>query len=436
MLRKSFLFALISCVGPALVHGQVYFQQKWDEKLSSMIPHLFGPNGLVLPNPFHAAHFESGFIQQSFTPVNTAIGNQIATLPFASPGSGFVYNFNSAVGVFQRSTDSFGPVLTERAETIGKRKLFIGFSYQYFSFDNVDGISLKSFPGVLRHEQETGAPYEQDSITTRASIDLKMNQATAVATYGITDKLDISAAIPIVNAHFGLSATADIQRVAPPSPQFGQAHFFDANSPDTSTSAVYAMNHNASGIGDVTLRVKWTAFRGERTSIALLGDLRLPTGDELNFLGSGGYGIRPFVAYSYAGTRISPHVNVGYQWNGDSILAGDVISGKKASLPEALTYAVGVDGAVTHRMTLAADFLGQRLFGATRVVPTTFTDALGRTFPETRLQKASFDQFSGAVGAKLNLTRTLLLTGNVIFRLNDSGLTAPIVPLIGISWAF
>lgn len=66
----------------------------------------------------------------------------------------------------------------------------------------------------------------------------------------------------------------------------------------------------------------------------------------------------------------------------------------------------------------------------------TFTDALGRSFPETGLLKGSFDQLSGAVGAKLNLTRTLLLTGNVIFRLNDAGLTAPIAPLIGISWAF
>lgn len=196
MLKTVFLFALITSAGPALLSAQVYHPQTWDEKLGLMIPHLFGPDGLTLPNNFHGAHFESHFIQESFTPVNTAIGSQIATLPFASPGSGFVYNFNSPLGAFQRSTDSFGPVLTERAETIGKRKLFIGFSYQYFSFDNVDGISLKSFPGVLRHEQETGA-------------------VTAVATYGVTNHLDVSVAIPVVNAHFGLVSTADIRRISP-----------------------------------------------------------------------------------------------------------------------------------------------------------------------------------------------------------------------------
>ncbi len=436
MQRKLVLFALITSVGAPLLHGQIYFEQKREEKLAHMIPRLFGQDGLVLPNPFHAAHFESHFIEESFTPVNTAIGTQIATLPFASPGSGFVYDFNSAVGVYQRSIDSFGPVLTERAETIGRRKLYLGFSYQYFSFDKVDGIKLDAFPGVLRHQQETGAAYEQDSITTLASIDLNINQFTTVATFGVTDRLDISAAIPVVNAHFGLVSAAAIQRVAPPSAQFGQSHYFDANSPDGSTNAVYAMNHNATGIGDISLRVKWTAFRGERGAVALLSDVRLPTGNELNFLGSGAIGVRPFVALSYSAGRLAPHVNLGYQWNGKSVLAGDINTGRKASLPDAFTYAAGLDIAATRRVTMAADFLGQRLFGATRVVPATFTDTLGRGFPETRLQKASFDLLSGAIGAKINLSRTFLLTGNLIFRLNDAGLTARVVPLVGISWAF
>jgi hypothetical protein len=436
MQRKLMLLALVASAGASLLPAQIYFQQPSGEKLARMIPHLFGPNGLVLPNPFHAAHFESEFIQQSFTPVNTALGTQIATLPFASPGSGFLYNFNTAVGVYQRSTDSFGPVLTERAETIGRRKLYLGFSYQYFNFDKVDGINLNWFPGVLRHEQETGAAYEQDSITTRASIDLKINQFTAVATYGLTDRVDISAAVPIVSAHFGLVSLATIERVAPPTPPFGQAHYFDPKSPDTSTAAVDGMNNSASGIGDVSLRVKWTAFRGERAAVALLTDVRLPTGDALNFLGSGAFGLHPFIAISYPVKRLAPHVNVGYQWNGKSVLAGDVTTDTKANLPRAFTYAAGVDIAATRRLTFAGDFLGQHLFNGTRVVPVTFPDALGRNFPETRLQKTSFDLLSGALGAKVNITRTLLLTGNLIFRLNDTGLTAPVVPLIGVSWAF
>jgi hypothetical protein len=430
------LVALMTSAGAGLLPGQVFVEQKGGEKLARMIPHLFGPNGIVLPNPFHAAHFESDFIKQSFTPVNTALGSQIASLPFASPGSGFIFNFNSAAGVYQRSSDSFGPILTERAETIGKRKLYLGFSYQYFSFDNVDGVKLSKFPAVLQHEKETGAAYEKDNITTVADIDLKLNQFTAVATYGVTDRLDVSAAIPFVNAHFGLVSSATIQRVAPPDPRFGQAHYFDPNARNTSTEAVYGSNNNASGIGDVTIRVKWQAYKGEHAALSLLSDFRFPTGDALNFLGSGAPGVHPFLAFSYAAHRLSPHVNFGYQWNGDSVLAGDVLTGRKGNLPDALTYAVGFDIPATHRITFSADFLGQRLFNAARVVPVPFTDTLGRNFPETRLEKSSLDLLSGAVGAKVNVTRTLLLTGNVIFRLNNDGLTAPVVPLIGLSWVF
>ena len=436
MQRRLISLALAASAATALLHAQIYFPQNRDEKLALMIPRLFGPDGLTLPNDFHHAHFESDFIQQSFTSVNTAIGTQMATLPFASPGAGFVYNFNSSAGVFQRSTDSFGAILTESAETIGRHKLYLGFSYQHFHFDKIDGISLSAFPGVLRHEQQTGAAYEKDAVITQASIDLSMNQFTAVATYGLTSRIDVSAAIPFVNAHFGLASLLTIDRVAPPSPKFGQAHYFDPSNPDGSTQAVYAMTNTASGIGDVTLRLKWTAFQGERASIALLGDVRLPTGDALNLLGSGAPGVHPFVAISYPLRRFATRVNLGYQWNGRSILAGDPNVNRKGDLPDAVTYDGGVDFAATRHLTFAGDFLGQHLIGATRVVPVTYTDALGRTFPETRLEKSSLELVSGAIGAKLNITHTLLLTANAIFPLNNAGLRARVVPLIGVSWTF
>jgi hypothetical protein len=40
---------------------------------------------------------------------------------------------------------NFGPIMSERAQTIGRHKLFVGFSYQYFNFDKVAGVSLRSF---------------------------------------------------------------------------------------------------------------------------------------------------------------------------------------------------------------------------------------------------------------------------------------------------
>jgi hypothetical protein len=82
-----------------------------DSKLAFVIPNLFGPNGLRLDNPGHDAHFDSSF-QANFGPFNSALATQLTSLPIPSPASGFTYSFDSALGVYNRSAQSFGPILT------------------------------------------------------------------------------------------------------------------------------------------------------------------------------------------------------------------------------------------------------------------------------------------------------------------------------------
>lgn len=406
-------------------------------KLANVIPTLFGQNGLTLPVGFHSAHFQRG-AQESFAPFNTAVGSQIAQLPLASPASGFVYTVNRALGVVEQSSQTFGPIMTERAETIGRHRFYFGFSYQWFHFNSIDGIDLDAVPGIMLHDQTAAHPaYEQDYVTTQTSIDLKLHQMTAFATFGVTDRLDVSVAIPYVNARLGVISDATIQRVAPPSTQFGEAHFFDPADRQNSIFRVYSNHNTASGIGDVTFRVKGTAWRGESSAFALAADFRAPTGDEYNFLGAGAYGVRPFVAYSITHGRIAPHFNLGYQINGSSVLAGSALNGIKAHLPNVLTYAAGVDLAPFRAVTFAADFLGERVFkGQGLEVRSVGPDPLGRTFRDARLQPHSYNLNSGAVGAKISIYKTLLLTANALFRLNDSGLKANVVPLVGLSYAF
>ena len=97
--------------------------------LACVLPNLYGPYGLVLPNNSHPAHFTSRF-QSNFTALNTAIATQLTLLPLASPASGFTYQFDGSTGVYTRSAETFGPVLTERAETIGRRKFYFGANFQ------------------------------------------------------------------------------------------------------------------------------------------------------------------------------------------------------------------------------------------------------------------------------------------------------------------
>ena len=78
--------------------------------------------------------------------------------------------------------------------------------------------------------------------------------------------------------------------------------------------AILTNSSSALGIGDLRLRGKYVAWRDakEKSAVAVGLDLRLPTGDAYNFLGSGTWGIRPFVIYSYS-ARVSPHASAGFR---------------------------------------------------------------------------------------------------------------------------
>jgi hypothetical protein len=76
---------------------------------------------------------------------------------------------------------------------------------------------------------------------------------------------------------------------------------------------------------------------------------------------------KPFVVVSYNAGRFSPRINLAYQFNGNSVLAGKVQTGEKGNLPEQFLYVAGVDVGVTQKFSLAVDFLGQRLIDAQRV---------------------------------------------------------------------
>src|SRR3712207_8095965 len=47
--------------------------------------------------------------------------------------------------------------------------------------------------------------------------------------------------------------------------------------------------------------------------------------------------------------NFAPHLNVAYQWNGDSVLAGNVMTGVKGDMPDQVLYAAGLDVGLTER---------------------------------------------------------------------------------------
>jgi len=306
-------------------------------------------------------------------------------------------------------------------------------------------------------------PYEADVISTVNDVNVHIDQTILYGTVGITDRLDVSVAVPISSVRLSATSNANIIRVSGPTPtlilaggittQIPNPHQFDASG---SLQKTFSSKGSASGVGDVLFRVKAAVLNREKVRVAAAMDFRTATGDSQKLLGAGGPGFTPFVVIS-GGKRFSPHANIGYQWNGKSILAGNITGttfgedaagqatvttgpATKGSLPNQLLYFSGVDVGVTDRLTVNLDYLGQAVFDAPRVVTDTFTTQNipggtgALTLPTIRGDKKTTTLNNGSVGLKYNLFGALLITGNVLFRMDHHGLRQDVTPLVGLSY--
>ena len=407
------------------------------DNLSTIFTQIYGPSGLivdslrVLPSgQTHSAHFNSAF-QAEFTQFGVALTSQLAAVPLPSPASGFTYEFDSDLGVFQRTSQSFGPILAERAETIGGGRFTFGFTFQNFTFDTIEGLDIHNIPAVFTHDSAQLLGGREDVVTTVNSVDARVNQFTAFISYGLTDRLDLSLAIPMVSTDLTVVSSATVRRLGTVDRDI---HFFRDVEDEIGDRRTFTAFGSASGIGDLTLRLK-----GRMAGSMAVGlDVRVPTGDEANLLGVGAAGIRPFVVLSRSSRAFSPHINAGYLWNGSSVLAGNPATGEAADLPDQVTYVVGADFGVSQRFTFVLDVLGTYLLDAPRLNQSTFQglDAARTPLPTVSFTTESYNLLSGAVGFKLNVVESLLVDVNLLFNLDNNGLRDKITPLVGFEYAF
>lgn len=408
--------------------------------LATIFTNLFGPRGLVVDSEAtlpgeqpHTAHFVSDF-QFNFGQFSLALVSQLVSVPLPSPGGGFTFEFDPSLGVFQRTTQSFGPILADRAETIGARRVSAGYAFQRFTFDSVEGIPMGQVPAVFTHDNAQLRGGREDVVTTTNAINADVNQSTFFVTMGVTDRFDVSLAVPIVATDLTIVSTARIRRLGTTNPL---THFFRQADGGVGDDRVFTAVGSATGLGDLMVRLKGTAFGKGSSAVALGLDIRLPTGDELNLLGSGAPGLQPFAIWSATYQAVSPHANVGYRWNGSSVLAGDPSTGESGDFPDQVNYALGADLTVNPRITLAFDVLGRYLIDAERVQFQDFQGLDGRsTFPNIVFTRDSYNALSGSVGLKGNVFGRLLLDVNLLFALDDNGLRDKVTPLIGFEYSF
>jgi len=408
--------------------------------LATLFTDLFGPRGLVvdseatLPNEQpHTAHFASDF-QVNFSQFSTALVSQLVSVPLPSPAGGFTYQFDSTLGVFQRTTESFGPILADRADTIGARRISLGFAFQRFTFDTVEGLDLRRVPAVFTHDNAFLRGGREDVVTTLNSIEANVSQTTTFVTVGVTDHFDVSLAVPLVSNYVKVVSDATIHRLGTTNPL---THFFRQTNGDVGDRRIFTAIGNATGLGDLMVRVKSAVRKHPSNSISAGIDVRLPTGNEMNLLGSGAPGLQPFAIWSGKYQKVSPHVNASYKWNGSSVLAGNPARGVSAHFPDQVAYSVGADVGVSQRVTLAFDVLGRYFLDAERLRSQEF-HALDEksVFPNISFAADSFNALSGALGLKTNPFGSFLLDVNLLFKLDEHGLRDKVTPLVAIEYSF
>jgi hypothetical protein len=359
-----------------------------------------------------------------------AIASGASLVPIASPASGIVYTIDPNLQILVPSgTGPFGPVLPDRGETIRRHKLFFAFTYQHFGFDKIDGHSLKSIPTTYFTDNGVSAIDTQ----TLSRLDLKINQFVAFATYGVTDHFDLSLSIPILDVRVFANSSC-VKAYDQFAAAFVPCTFSTVSSPGKLVNYT-EQSGTATGLGDVSVRGKIGIVRREHLRFAGGIDVRFPTGDSLNFLGTGALGLSPFLAANYEMGHFSPHIDAGFQWNGDSNIASMSGPGVNGKLPNYFSYAVGGELRAAKPLSFAADYIGQHFFDSLSE-GVAQTPLGGYTFLDAQPESRSFNVSNVAIGVKVNPVGKTLITANVLFRVGDNGLRFKAVPLVGISYLF
>jgi hypothetical protein len=463
---------------PLPVHAQTT-----GDGLAHLIPNLI-LRGITLPggdapgNP-HAGHFTLGDPTRGSQPASQAdiptiqavaafgdrLRAQLANFPLGSSTGGFTFSFDEGSGVYTRNTESFGPSFTERAATIGRKKLSIGANYQHSSFDTFAGENLRdgSIKFYLPHTDccggtapappsEANPGFESDIMQTDLRIQATTDTFALFANYGVTNRFDVGVAIPITRVDLEVDVHAHILRLS--TFDSSRVHTF-VDGQDVS-ERTFSQAGSATGLGDIVLRTKFNLFNRGATGISAAADFRLPTGDENDLLGLGTAQAKIFMILSSTAGRISPHVNLGFTISGE----GDRetrFNFQPLGVSDEVNYAGGIEFVAHPRLTLIADMLGRTLMDAGNVdleartfqvrpgsrsdttvqlQASTVNPNTGAPYLQLALRDGNLTQMLGSTGFKYNAGPNLLVMGSVLFPLNKEGLRDRATFSLGFDYAF
>jgi hypothetical protein len=376
--------------------------------LRDFIRNLYGGNGIRLrPVAGHDPHFTAESLDQL-----SRLNNSISSgLNFSSLASGLTSTtFDLTQGLPVTTDQSFGPLVSERAETLGQGRLNFGFSYSRVEYKRFNGTSIDRQTLDLAHidvngDNVLGPPpppleFERDIVRVNLNLSIKQDIAAFFGSYGITSRWDVGVLVPIVHVKAKAKADATVVDVSPSI----DVHFFGPDAEDRPHSE---SGGDKTGLGDVLLRTKYNFWRGGEwfADAAVLGQVKLPTGDDRDLLGTGTTNVYLGGVLSKQLGPIAPHVNLGYE-----------AAFGRGFDSDNLRFAVGADYRVLPSLTAAVD-------------------VLGRVYTERR--RVFSDLYDVAIGAKWRPLETGILRANFLVPLNrNEGLRPDFAWTVGIDFTF
>jgi hypothetical protein len=337
--------------------------------------------------------------QAASVTISRALLANLSTLPVASSSSAFVYRLNPELGTVERATQTFGPFFLERALTAGRGRASVGLTVQHLNFTSLDGRSLGDGSLVTTANQfvDEREPFDVDRLTLHINADV----ATLYGTVGVTNRLDVGFAAPMV------SLTLDGSRI---------------NTYRGRTFTQATARGHATGFADVVVRTKYTVYDEDAAGLAAAVDVRLPTGRQADLLGTGSASYKFSALGSLEGGRMSAHANAGVTVGG---------------LAPEISYGAAVAVAATSTVSLVGEVLGRWIDSSGHLVSTTAAHPLLNGVNTIRLtgDSSSLQIVTVVPGLKWNLTDTWVLAGNVSIPLTTGGLNAHFTPFIGLDYA-
>ncbi len=256
----------------------------------------------------------------------------------------------------------------------------------------------------LRGEPE----FENDIIRMTMALEVDQVVASFFGTWGLTDFIDLGVAVPFVRVSVRGTSTAQIDPFGPNPP-----HFFAGTSTNPVLRASSTVDDNAAGIGDVVGRLKINLGQGSRFGAAILGEVRFPTGDSANLLGSGATTGRGLVIGSVQFGSMAVHTDLGY-----ALRTGDLQT-------DAVLATLAFDNQMTRWATLAGGLISHWQVGDNPLTlpdPIVLDTPFVRTFPATNIHRRREDRLDLTLGMKFTVRGGTVLVLNGIVPLKRASL--------------